>query len=315
MSPSIDERLLGWAEREGYENLRVRAADGTSLRAVVGGPEGAPRVVFLHGAPQHSYCWRRVLGLVRARVRFAAPDLRGYGASGLAADGRYDVGRLADDVDAVVEALGGGPFVLVGHDWGGVIAWHYAQTRPARLRHLVVVNGPHPAAYAREMRDLRQLIKSWYVFFFQLPGVERLLARDGGALGARFLRSMAPPGFFGADLGAYVDALDRPGRVEAMLAYYRQAFPHSLDEVLEGGVAPPIVVPTTVVWGEADRALARSHPEALGPFVRSLRVERLPGVSHWVPEERPEAVADALLAALETSAGGWSSSTCPESPS
>ncbi|HEU4412754.1 MAG TPA: alpha/beta fold hydrolase [Polyangiaceae bacterium] len=302
MNPGIDERLLGWAEREGYENVWVRSGDGTRLRAVVGGPEGAPRVILLHGAPQHAYCWRRVLELVRGRVRFVAPDLRGYGASELSADGRYDVGRLADDVDAVAAATGGGPFVLVGHDWGGVIAWHYAQTRPARLRHLVVVNGPHPAAFARELRRPRQLFRSWYMFLFQVPGVERLLARDGVALGAKLIRASAPPGVFGDELGEYVGALDRPGRVEAALAYYRQAFPRSVDDVFDGAQAPPVVVPTTLVWGEADRALAPSHPDALAPFVKQLRVERLPGISHWVPEERPDAVAGALFAALETPA-------------
>jgi pimeloyl-ACP methyl ester carboxylesterase len=192
---------------------------------------------------------------------------------------------------------------LVGHDWGGVVAWHYAQTRPARLRHLVAVNGPHPAAYAREMRTPRQLFKSWYVFFFQVPGVERLLARRRVELGARLLQATAPPGFFGDELGAYVDALDRPGRVGAALAYYRQAFPRSVDDVFDGAEAPPVVVPTTVVWGEADRALSRSHPDALAPFVRDLRVERLPGVSHWVPEERPGAVADAVVAALGLPSG------------
>ncbi|HEU4534182.1 MAG TPA: alpha/beta fold hydrolase [Polyangiaceae bacterium] len=296
---AIDERLLGWAEAEGYENVWVDGPDGTRLRAVVGGPEGAPRVVFLHGAPQHAYCWRAVLRLVRERVRFVAPDLRGYGASGVAADGRYDVERLAEDVDAIVDATGGGPVVLVGHDWGGAAAWHYAMTRPARLRHLVAVNAPHPAAYAREMRRPEQLIKGWYVFFLQAPGVERLLAFDGLALASWLFRKTAPPGFFGDDLDMYLDAIARPGRLEAGVAYYRQAFPRSLDGLRDGAVAPPVEVPTTVVWGEADVALSRSHPETLKPFVRRMRVERLPDVSHWVPEERPRAVADAVLAALE----------------
>ncbi|MCU0681474.1 MAG: alpha/beta fold hydrolase [Polyangiaceae bacterium] len=299
MSPSIDERLLGWAEAEGYANTWVDASDGTRLRAVVGGREGAPRVVFLHGAPQHAYGWREVLRLVRERVRFVAPDLRGYGASALAADGRYDVERLAEDVDAVLDATGEGPVVLVGHDWGGVVAWHYAMTRPARLRHLIVVNGPHPAAYARAIRRPPQLLMSWYVFAFQVPGVERLLGLGDLSFGSWLFQKAAPPGFFGDDLGMYVDAVARPGRLEAGLAYYRQAFPRSLDDLRDGTVAPPVEVPTTVVWGEADTALARSHPKALKPFVRRLRVERLPGVSHWVPEERPRAVADALFDVLE----------------
>jgi pimeloyl-ACP methyl ester carboxylesterase len=300
VSPTIDERLLDWAEREGYANVWARAVDGTRLRAVVGGPEGAPRVAFLHGAPQHAYCWRKVLRLVRERVRFVAPDLRGYGASDLAADGRYDAARLCDDLDAVLDATGEGPVVVVGHDWGGVIGWHYAQTRPARLRHLLAVNGPHPAAYAREMTKGRQLLKSWYVYLCQVPGVERLLARDRAAPIGWLLRAAGPRGLFdGGALAMYVDALDRPGRVGALLAYYRQAFPRSLDEALEGRHAPPLPVPATVVWGEADGALGRSHPDAIAAFVPSLRVERLPGVSHWVPEERPEAVASALATALK----------------
>lgn len=294
--------MLGWAEGEGYENVWVPAGDGTRLRVVVGGPEGAPRVMFLHGAPQHAYAWRKVLGLVRGRVRFAAPDLRGYGMSDLGAGGRYDVGRLADDVDAVAGAVGfDGPFVLVGHDWGGVIAWHYAQTRPARLCHLVSVNGPHLGVYAREMRKPRQLWRSWYVLLLQLPGIDRLPARGRLAFAARLLRAMAPPGFFDEDLDVYVDALARPGRLEAATAYYQQAFRSGAGGA---SVAPPVAVPTTVVWGEDDKALDRGHPDAVAPFVKAMRVERLPGISHWVPEERPDAVAGAIAAALEMSAGG-----------
>jgi pimeloyl-ACP methyl ester carboxylesterase len=305
MDSEIDGRILGWASREGYANRFVRASDGTQLRVVTSddAPPGSPRVVLLHGAPQMAYCWRAVMTSLRGEARMMAPDLRGYGASDLAVSGAYDLDRLALDLDELLDATNEGPIVLVGHDWGGVIGWRYAETRPERVARLVIVNAPHPAAYLRELVRPAQLVRSWYVFASQVPKIESLLARGEAAAFGWMLEASGRGVFSRDDLALYRYALARPGRAAAALAYYRQVLPRSRAALREALGAEKIVVPTTLLWGERDTALVRSQPGAAARYVERIDIRRLPGVSHWVPEERPGAVATAVreaLAAVQT---------------
>jgi pimeloyl-ACP methyl ester carboxylesterase len=314
--PSPESLVLDWPRAFGFDDAEVRAADGTRLRVVVGGPRDGRRIVLVHGAPQLSYEWRRVMPELAGRYRVIAPDLRGYGASELAASGRYDLDTLVDDLRAVVEATRPPPalgasdpdrVLLVAHDWGGPIAWRYAETWPASVRHLVAANAPHPAAYALELAHPRQALRSWYVALFQVPGLERLIERTGGRPLLWMMTSSAPPSTFGADdLAVYRAALARPGRAEAVLAYYRQAFgppPGSRRgglgwalrrraEVLASG---RVSAPATIVWGEKDRALAPSHPLATRRWAARLEVRTLPDAGHWLPEERPDEIVRAIL--------------------
>jgi pimeloyl-ACP methyl ester carboxylesterase len=271
----------------------------------IGGPEDAPPVILLHGAPQHAYEWRRVAPLLAERFRVVMPDLRGYGESDLSASGRYDIDILVDDLRAVVEAAlswcprsasSAGGARIVAHDWGGPIAWVFAERFPGLVKHLVAVNAPHPAAFARELTRPRQLVRSWYIGLFQIPGVERMIERGGASFFTWMMRASSPKGVFTEeDFEVYRAALARPGRVEAVLAYYRQAFGPGLLERRRAILQSPRVrVPSTVLWGDADIALAPTHPEATRRYVEHLEVRRFVGVSHWVPEERPVEVALAV---------------------
>lgn len=296
--------FLSWGARFGLAPRDVVAPDGTLLSVLVGGAARGRRVVLLHGAPQCGYTWRRVVAALADRYALVVPDLRGYGASDLAASGRYDLETLTGDLGAILAATARGaddPALLVGHDWGGVIAWSFAERSPREIRHLVAVNGPHPGAFARELPTLRQATRSWYMGLFQLPGLERVLERTRSGLLVWMIRASSPRSAIDVrDLALYRAALARPGRAEAVLAYYRQSLRPKPGETLLGNrrrelARPRIDVPATIVWGEADLCLAPTHPDEVHRFAARLEVRRLPGASHWVPEERPEEVVSAIV--------------------
>ena len=220
-------RTAPWPSAQGLERGEARADDGTLLRYVAGGPAGARRVVLLHGAPQSSYSWRRVLPLLTDRYRVVAPDLRGYGESELARTG-YDLDTLSGDLGTLIAHVRRGPddrVLLVAHDWGGPIAWHYAERAPDSLRHLVAVNAPHGGAFTRELLHPRQAVRSWYIGLFQVPRLERAIEATRASFFLWMMTASSPRGTFTEeDLAHYRAELTRPGRCEAVLAYYRDAF-------------------------------------------------------------------------------------------
>lgn len=285
-------RFAAWHEPLGLHPKTVVAADGTRLAVLVGGPPDAEAVVLVHGAPQAGYCWRRVIPLLSGRFRVVVPDLRGYGRSELAASGRYDLETLTDDLARVLDLASPEPVVLVTHDWGAPPGYRLLEQRPERVRHLVGVNAPHHGAFARELLDPRQTLRSWYIGLFQLPFAERLAAARGAQFLLDLMRWSSPESAISReDLEVYRSSLTRPGRAEAVLAYYRQAFESPLASRWRSVVASPSVqVPATLLWGERDLCLAPTHPDAVAKYLPRLRVERL-DASHWVPEERPEEVA------------------------
>ena len=270
------------------DHVRIDTGDVT-LHCVEAG--SGPLVVLLHGFPECSYGWRhQVPRLAAAGFRVVAPDLRGYGASdrprGISA---YSVGALVGDVAGLIERLGGGPAVLAGHDWGGVVAWYAAMSRPEVVRRLVILNAPHPAAYARELRrGSSQLLRSWYAGLHQLPRLPELAweAFDYALL-RRVLRG--GPAATTADEEAYVAAFRGRGGIGPALNYYRAAVRHRAPRPV------PITAPTLLIWGERDRYLVPELTRGLDRWVPDLRIERLPDASHWVQHDEPERVA-ALIA-------------------
>lgn len=249
-----------------------------------GEPTGVP-VVLLHGFPQTAAAWDGVWpALVAAGHHVAVPEQRGYSASARPA-GRaaYRMGELVDDVAGVVAKVGG-PVHLVGHDWGGAVAWAVAASRPELLRTLTVVSTPHPAALAKAMVTSRQALMSWYIALFQLPVVpERLLLGDGARRLRSLLRGLPP-----AAVDEYVARMSEPGALTAALNWYR-ALP------LGSPRGTRITTPTLYVWGERDPALGRAAAEATGGHVHGpYEFAPLAGAGHWVPELD----ADRLVAAL-----------------
>ncbi len=258
---------------------------------------GPDIALCLHGFPEGRYSWRHQLPFLAERGWHAvAPDLRGYGETTRPTDRRaYRMERLVEDVAALFDALGARRRLLIAHDWGALIAWQVAIERTRALDGLVVMNVPHPAVFRHVLRrSPRQLARSWYVFFFQLPFLPEALLRARGAraIGEAF-RGMA------VDKAAFPDAvLDhyraralRPGAMTAMVNYYRANF----TSLAQASDTTPVTTPTLMVWGEQDTALGLELTEGYGPYVTDFTLERLPGVSHWVQQEAPLRV-NAVLA-------------------
>ena len=272
--------------------------NGVRLHCVLEGK--GPLVLLLHGFPESAHAWRKQIPALADRFRVVAPDLRGYAESERpphVSDYRMPV--LVADIVGLIEALGEERAHIVGHDWGGAIAWAAAQTRPAIVDRLVVLNCPHPLPLQRALRSLsRQVLRSWYVLFFQLPELpESILVRDGAAILERSLRGGAirPDTFSEDDILEYRRALSIPGAATAALNYYRAAF----RDALTGRTLDPsriIQAPTLLIWAEDDFALGRELTDDMeGLFAREFRIEYVRNTSHWVMEERPEVVNRLLL--------------------
>ncbi len=258
---------------------------------------GAP-VLLLHGFPENGHAWRHQLpALAAAGFRAVAPDLRGYNRSDKPSGHRnYTIERLVDDVVGLVRALGAERVHLVGHDWGGVVAWYVAMLRPDVVERLVIINAPHPAIFSREIRKLDQFLRSWYVYFFQLPALpEWAIRRDGFALLDRIFRydPVRPGAFTDADIRRYKEAAARPGALTAMLNYYRAARVPRPRPV-------PVRAPTLLIWGMRDQALSERNTEGLERWVPDLRIERIPDSSHWVMADAPERTNELIAGFLRS---------------
>jgi len=249
--------------------------------------------LLLHGFPECSSSWRHQVPLFeRMGYRVWAPNLRGYGKSDKPAGiSEYTIDRLEQDVADLIDASGAKSVLLCGHDWGALIAWHFAMYRLRPIERLVILNVPHPACFYDGARTLRQLRKSWYIAFFQIPYVpEFLLSRRNYELIARaFTRMAVDKSRFPDDvLDVFRKNASEPGALTAMINYYRAA-PASARIHRQRGF-PPIDVPTLMIWGERDTALGKELTRGTGRYVSNLTVRYLPDVSHWVQQEAPETV-------------------------
>jgi pimeloyl-ACP methyl ester carboxylesterase len=262
-------------------------------------------VVLLHGFPEFWYSWRhQIPALADAGYHVVAPDLRGYNLSekppGVSA---YRVSTLLGDVLGLIQEMGEEQATVVGHDWGGVLAWSLAIHHPQVVDKLIVLNAPHPAAYRREMRSWTQRLKSWYVLFFQLPGLpEQVLGVGDFDLIARMLRRQPVhhEAFTPQDVKCYKHALARPGALTAAINYYRALrYPDQRTPREE----TPIPAPTLLLWGERDSYLNPRLTEGLNAWVPHLRVVRFPDVSHWVQNDAPERVNRLMIEHLRNGLG------------
>jgi pimeloyl-ACP methyl ester carboxylesterase len=268
-------------------------ANGFSF-AVDEAGEGDHLALCLHGFPESRFSWRYQLPLLaELGYRAWAPDLRGYGETEPKPRqvSAYLIDRLMEDVAALIDASGARTVTLIGHDWGAALAWTFAANRVRPLERLAIMNVPHPAVMSAHLRkSWAQLKKSWYMFFFQLPAIpERIMTRNGAAAIRQAFHGMAiDKSHFTPDvLDRYAADAQRPGAMTGMVNWYRAAFR------LQGKLAGPwpvIETPTLIVWGEEDAALGVELLDGTDAYVRDLTVKRLPGVSHWVQQEAPEAV-------------------------
>lgn len=289
-------------------DITTRRVDANGLRFEVDeclpeGGGGRRLALCLHGFPESKFSWRFQLPML-ARLGYIAwaPNLRGYGGSsrpqGIAA---YDIENLVGDVEGLIAAAGAEETVLIGHDWGATIAWQCAFRKIDTLTRLVIMNVPHPRRLGEELRtNPKQMRKSWYIAFFQLPKLPEwfLTRRDAKAVGDAFYEMAVDKTRFPDEvLRHYRQNVLLPGAATAMVNYYR-----AMRKAGRRFVAPDsrtVTVPTLIIWGEEDAALENSLVPGTERYVPDLTVRYLPGVSHWVQQEAPETV-NAMLEALLT---------------
>ncbi len=285
-------------ETLGRVELAHRYADLGDVRLhYVEAGEG-PLVLLLHGFPQFWYEWRhQIPALAETGFRVVAPDMRGYNLSDKPPGvGAYRVQVLARDVERLILACGEQTAAVVGHNWGAIVAWFAAMRYPERVGRLAILNVPHPARFMDGLLSPQQLLRSSYVFFFQIPWLPEEVIRAGNftLLRSVLRRDPVRPGALTAeDIERYTEAMARPGVLTATLNYYRALLRHPRDTQ---ALLERIEAPVLVIWGEKDRALSRwlADPPLLW-VPNLLRVERLPEASHWVAEDRPREVNALLL--------------------
>jgi epoxide hydrolase 4 len=271
--------------REGYADI------GDQRLHYVEAGQG-PLVVLLHGFPEYWYGWRQQIGpLAAAGFRVVAPDMRGYNLSsrpdGVAA---YDTGPLAADIRGLIRERGAQSALLVGHDWGGSVAWATAMNYPEVVDRLAILSAAHPRKLLQGLHHPGQLRKSWYFFFFDLPDLpESVVHADRWRFFRHFLRD-ATPAYTPEEMDRYIEAWSQPGAATAMINYYRASVRKKDPEAQLHIVQSP----TLIIWGDRDRFLGEELAEPDRDDVPNLdRVERLPA-SHWVHHDEPARVTQLL---------------------
>lgn len=257
------------------------------------GPADGPVVVLLHGFPQHNTSWDAIIGQLTAQgFRCLAPNQRGYSPGARPPRRRdYRMTELVEDAVALIDASGAERVHLVGHDWGAAVAWGVAAEVPDRLASVSPLSVPHPGAFLRAIPTSRQGLASWYMYYYQLPRIpeRRMLGRDG--LGTRITESLTRSGQSAEMAARDTREMVKPGALTAALNWYR-AMP--LSDLR--AARQKITVPTLYVWSDRDVALTAKPAYDTAKYVTGpYRFETVAGASHWLPEERPEAIADLLL--------------------
>ncbi len=272
-----------------FQNANVR------LHAIAAGPKEGPVVVLLHGFPEFWYGWRRQIEpLADAGFRVIVPDQRGYNLSskpsGVAA---YALTELVSDVIAIADQLGQEKIFLAGHDWGAAVAWSTALLHPQRIAKLAVLNVPHPSVMRKFLSTHpRQLLRSWYMFFFQLPRLpEALFSAFNYHIGARSLLRSSRPGTFSAeDLAQYCAAWSQPGALNAMINWYRALFRFRTkfpDRTVH--------TPTRVLWGERDAFLLAEMAHESLRYCTNAELFTFANATHWLQHEEPARVSELLI--------------------
>ena len=287
------------------ELRRIDLSTGITMAVAETGPADAPPVILLHGFPESHRTWARLAPLLDGRLRLVMPDLRGFGQSDRPQDVEaYATDTLIADLFALADALGIDRFALVGHDWGGAIAWAAALRGDPRIERLAIVNSPHPWIFQKSLiEDAKQRAASQYITAFRTPGMEKTVEAMGidNFFDKSFRNHVDLATIDPADRALSIAEWSRPGALIAMFNWYRASHlvvppPGATvpvpDWVLR--LAPTIRVPLRIVWGLDDKALLPVQLEGIGEVGDDVEVVPLKGVGHFAPWQAPQAVADAL---------------------
>lgn len=268
---------------------RYYDVNGLRLHVAEAGKRGGEVMLFLHGYPECWYGWKAQLEYFAAKGYHAvAPDLRGYNLSSKPAPvASYRVSELVSDLVALAGQLTGKPVVLIGHDWGGVLAWKLAEQHPGLLRKLIIINMAHPDVMQQTLKkNIRQLLKSWYIGFFQLPLLPEWASRvfDCALLERSMTASSNPGTFSPADMEHYKSAWKQPGALTSMINWYRAVIRYRKPE----RAAATITVPTLLIWGKKDRFLSHTMAQPSISRCSNGKLMMIEDATHWVHHEKPE---------------------------
>jgi pimeloyl-ACP methyl ester carboxylesterase len=287
---------------------RIDLSTGVSLDVAVAGDPAAPPIILLHGFPESHRTWRHQIPVLAKDHYVIAPDQRGYARSSKP-DGveNYAARHIIGDLMALADALSVDRFALVGHDWGGAIAWGAALGQPHRVERLAIVNAPHPYLFQRALiDDPDQRLASQYITRFRDTGIDQGLTGAGlerffGTTFAKVLTTVVA----GEDKAAYLDEWSQPGAMTGMLNWYRASnfvVPAPGEDVPRPAMLdqpfPAVTQPTLVIWGLDDKALLARMNADLGDYVTDLTLVEVPGAGHFIPWEKPDAVTEPLVAWL-----------------
>ena len=295
------------------EIRRVSLSTGVTLNVALAGDPANPPVIFLHGFPESHRTWREMVPRLQDRLHLIMPDQRGFAGSDLPQDVEdYRTDTLVADIFALADALDVERFAVVGHDWGGAIAWAAALGGDPRVTRLAIVNSPHPVIFQKSLiNDADQRAASQYINAFRAPGFEKAVEAMGydKFFEKTFARHVDVSLISEAEKRQYLADWSQPGAFNAMLNWYRAGRmvvpPPGVTVPLPDWLLrafPKVKVPTLVVWGMKDPALLPLQLEGLDELVEELTVVRLPDAGHFAPWEAPDAVADALGPFLATNA-------------
>jgi pimeloyl-ACP methyl ester carboxylesterase len=260
--------------------------------------EGAGKlVILLHGFPEFWYSWRNQIPVLSKKYKVVAPDMRGYNISAKPQGIKnYAVDVLVEDIVQLIGALGQEKAIIVGHDWGGVVAWALATLHPEMVQKLVVINIPHPSEMRKALYgfNLRQIIRSYYIFLFQLPWLpEKFMGRDLYALFERIFKRFNPKGkgLTPEEISRYEVAFSEPGALTGTINYYRAALRYPLILNTEKLLAMPVLM----IWGEQDKALGKELSFNTAKYCKQFEVVYDPGSGHFIQHDNPHLVNAELL--------------------
>lgn len=266
------------------------------LHTALDGPEDGHPVFLLHGFPEAWFGWEhQIHALATSGFRVIVPDQRGYNLSdkpeGVSS---YTMGHLVEDILGLADALGFDRFHLAGHDFGAMVGWNLAIRHPRRLKRLAIANVPHPAVMGSYLRTHpSQMLKSWYAFFFQIPGLPEIFAR---AFNWRFLISAMPVNFTDSDRERYRTAWAKPGAITGMINWYRATIRPSRRSTALGRIR----VPTLLIWGQQDRYLSYEMAPLSAKLCEDVRLVTFEDATHWVLHDKPEKVSQLLVEHFST---------------
>ncbi|HUO06651.1 MAG TPA: alpha/beta hydrolase [Candidatus Binataceae bacterium] len=283
---------------EPWEFQKLTLKSGLKMRIARAGAGNGPLIIMMHGFPECWYSWRHQLRALSDKFDCVAPEMRGYGETDApVGTANYTLDKLVGDVADLIEALDQKHAIIVGHDWGGGVAWATALMRPDVVEKLIVMNCPHLARFGQELRrNPRQMLRSWYMLFFQIPGVPEMLLRARNYRGVTdAIRNSAiqKDAFTDADLEYYRDAFKNHYSISAALNYYRANLREGFSS--KPDAASPlnrkIDAPTLLIWGEQDFALGKELTYGMeGLFTGPFTIKYIPDSGHWVQNEKPDLV-------------------------